>query len=210
MSPRKYCYDNRKPVDKQAPVWSHRIMDCIIKKKITQQELANISGVAKSTITGWIYGNNGNITEPKAKGIKIVAKKLEVTTDYLLGATDCLSKKPDLRAVCDYTGLSEEAVENIRVIHKIGRKVQLFDITYPLGYYDILNALLSDPQFINVMDDITNYVRDRIEKNVAIKSNRKAKQYIPIPADPDAQEAEDIKLFKIQKGFLKIIERLGD
>ena len=56
--------------------------------------------------------------ENKHKGIRndnltILADYFNVTTDYLLGRTDVATPDADLRAVCEYTGLSEETIEMV-------------------------------------------------------------------------------------------------
>lgn len=37
-----------------------------------------------------------------------------VSADYILGLSDVKSSNPDVRSVCEYTGLGEEAISNIR------------------------------------------------------------------------------------------------
>lgn len=48
---------------------------------ITQPQLAEMVGVSKAVISFW----ENDVNEPKASYIKILAKCLNVSTDYLLG-----------------------------------------------------------------------------------------------------------------------------
>lgn len=43
-----------------------------------------------------------------------LAKLYNTSTDYLLGLTDIKTTDTELKAVCEYTGLTEEAIHNIK------------------------------------------------------------------------------------------------
>lgn len=103
-------------VDSAAPIYSRRIADALNKRSMTQAELAaKCPNVSEATLTAWIQGDKtGRRTEPKVNGLVEVAKVLKVSADYLLGLSDAPTTDADLRAVCDYTGLSQEMVEIIK------------------------------------------------------------------------------------------------
>ena len=54
-------------------------------------------------------GKNGNKT-PRGDSIAKLAKYFGVSADYLLGLTEAQTIDTDLRAVADYTGLTENAI----------------------------------------------------------------------------------------------------
>ena len=58
-----------------------RIRELRIEKGLSQPQLAELIGVAKSAISFW----ENDINEPKANYIIKMAKCFNVTTDYLLG-----------------------------------------------------------------------------------------------------------------------------
>lgn len=60
------------------------------EKGLTQEQLAEMIGVAKSTLTGYEKGNR----EPDVIKIKKLIKILEIDADYLLG-TDIYAEKKD-------------------------------------------------------------------------------------------------------------------
>lgn len=76
----------------------------------TQQEVADDLGINRNQIKVWECGTR----EIKAKDLFTLSKYYGVSVDYLLGLTECASSNTDLRAVCDYTGLSEKAVASLR------------------------------------------------------------------------------------------------
>ncbi len=58
-----------------------RIKQARLKAECTQQQLADMIGVAKSTVTGYEKGTR----EPDSLKINAIAKALNVSGDYLLG-----------------------------------------------------------------------------------------------------------------------------
>lgn len=80
--------------------------------KESQGDLAAALGVKREMVNYWENG-----TRPiKAEMIVAIAKKYGVSADYLLGFTAPDVKTPSIetRAICDYTGLNENAVEMLR------------------------------------------------------------------------------------------------
>lgn len=58
-----------------------------IKKRYTQQDLANALNVSRSCISMWETGES----QPDTKTLVMIADILEVTTDYLLGRKESVS-----------------------------------------------------------------------------------------------------------------------
>lgn len=78
--------------------------------KLTQEEMGKILGVSKSSIGFYRDGTN----QPNYSVLIKIAKFFHCSTDYLLGVTDYKGVEPQLQMICDYTGLSEYAVADIR------------------------------------------------------------------------------------------------
>lgn len=78
-------------------------------KGISQAILAKALGVSKSTVGLWETGD----TLPDAKSVHDLAVYFGVSSDLLLGLSRIKSTDVDLRAVCDYTGLSEDSVRTL-------------------------------------------------------------------------------------------------
>lgn len=81
----------------------------------SQQEVADDLGINRNQIKVWECGTR----EIKAKDLFTLSRYYGVSVDYLLGLTECASNDTNLRAVCDYTGLSEKAVEQLRFNREI-------------------------------------------------------------------------------------------
>ena len=82
----------------------------------TQQQLADHLGVRREIVAFW----ESHKRVPTAGQIKKIADHCGVSADFLLGRTKTKTAKASVRAICDYTGLNEEAVE---VLHLISRSV---------------------------------------------------------------------------------------
>lgn len=88
-----------------------RASELIIKSNLTQSELKEALGVSAGTISDL---KNQKSPPPNAETLYKLAKYFNVSADYLLGLSDVLSVDIDMKAVCDYTGLSQEAVELLK------------------------------------------------------------------------------------------------
>ena len=90
-----------------------RIEDLMKKKDVNSVTLSAETGVSKATISDII---NGVSKGYDYRHFVKIASYFNVSTDYLFGLTDNTTTDKDLRFVCDYTGLNEEAVESLREI----------------------------------------------------------------------------------------------
>lgn len=105
-------------------VFAEKVILLREKNNISQQELANEIGITRQSLS--LY-ENGQRTIRSDVLLKI-ADFFNVTTDYLLGKTAAQTIEADTRAVCDYIGLSEKAVENIRLLTtQEGMKYDVFN-----------------------------------------------------------------------------------
>lgn len=90
----------------------------------TQQEVANRVGVSRQNVGKWLSGE----TTPDINTLGKIADAYGVSTDYLLGRTSVKSTDIELKAVCEYIGLSENAVTKIRsVINKDVKSSVLYE-----------------------------------------------------------------------------------
>lgn len=93
-------------------IFAKRLRELIKTKGIKHGDLADkkVLNVSRQAV-GQYY--NGTVLPPADK-IVILARYFDVSADYLLGLTDAkTTKDTDLRAIVDYTGLSEECIKEI-------------------------------------------------------------------------------------------------
>lgn len=94
-----------------------RIGQLRVKKGETQRELAIAIGVEKDTINRWESAKRGI----KAQDIAKLAQHFNVSADYLLGISEIATSEiataeVNFKMIHDYTGLSTEAINNLRFL----------------------------------------------------------------------------------------------
>ena len=99
---------------------------------MTQRELANGIGIHVNIVSYWCRATR----IPNTEQIISIAKFLGVSSDYLLGLTDKKAPDIDMRALCDKTGLTEQAAVNLI-------KIMVEDENSDAAA-DALNALFGD------------------------------------------------------------------
>lgn len=77
----------------------------------TNTEFADFLGMSRQTVG--FYCNGDRI--PDALGIKTIAEKCGVSADWLLGLSTERSRDGEMRQVCKYTGLNQQAIEQLHV-----------------------------------------------------------------------------------------------
>lgn len=112
-----------------------RFRNLIEKKGTTLDALAAEFNTTRQTVSNWQNG----VTVPDAVSICDIARYFGVTTDYLLGLTDVKTIETNVRAVAEYTGLSEDAVKELHFpyyqedafLHNMGHNVYIIDEDSP-------------------------------------------------------------------------------
>lgn len=87
---------------------------------MTIKEFADKLGMSRATVGFYSAGQR----IPDAQGIKIIAEKCGVSADWLLGLSRVQSRDGELKQVCNYTGLSEDAIKNICFAHEVEHEVE--------------------------------------------------------------------------------------
>lgn len=95
-----------KNTEKEEVTFSSRLESAMRHAGIIQSELATVVHTTQQNISKIIKNNSCTLDN-----LKFFAKVLNVSSDYLLGLTDVETVDTNTRAICEYTGLSAEAVE---------------------------------------------------------------------------------------------------
>lgn len=109
----------------------------------SQQDLADSIGVKRETVKFWESGDR----QIKGADIVKIAKHFDVSADYLLGLCNVKTANPDLQTICKYTGLQEDAVEQLHRIPKIGEVLSGIIVndgfTFAISFEEIGKAVLT-------------------------------------------------------------------
>lgn len=86
-----------------------RINEALAFRNVKQKELAKELGVKDNVVSYWCSGTR----TPNVQQIMQISKILNVSADYLTGISEAKTNNIELKAICDYTGLTEEAVNKL-------------------------------------------------------------------------------------------------
>lgn len=151
-----------------------RINEALAFSNKKQKELAAHLGVPDNTISYFCSGKR----VPNAEQIIEISKFLGVSADFLLGLTKNTTTDSDLKAVCDYTGLTDEAVKKIVYARSEG----IFD-----EELDILSWLISE-EYVLELCTLLSGIRINSEGYV-----RQLKEYEELKKLCTNQDSENIK-----------------
>ena len=84
-----------------------RLRELRKEKGVSQDTVSKELKISKSTLGLWETGD----TLPDAKAVYDLAIYYGVSTDFLLGKTNVSSSDTKIRDVCEYTGLSSNAIQ---------------------------------------------------------------------------------------------------
>lgn len=79
---------------------------------LNQSEFGELFGLTQNTITN--IENDKRF--PTYEILIEIAKRFNISVDYLLGLSEAKTNDIELKAICDYTGLSEDVIENLHDI----------------------------------------------------------------------------------------------
>lgn len=132
--------------------FGNRLREIIEKrKKETGQNLRAVAkdlDVSLGVLSDW---QNGNKT-PRGDSIAKLAKYFGVSADYLLGLTEAQTVDTDLRAVADYTGLTENAILALK-------DSEMFEC-YDRSQKKILSDMLSDESCLHqIVNSVYLYLK---------------------------------------------------
>ena len=121
------------------------------KRGLSQKELADMFGISRQTINFYETGERS----PTIENLVKIAKKLEVSTDYLLRLTNIASGDVDYMAIQKRLGLSKGAIDLLSVYAKAQEKKPS---AHDSVRQKVLNALLDSDYFIEILEKLTHSV----------------------------------------------------
>ncbi len=174
-------------------------------KKLSQNEFAVLIGTTQDNISR-IENNKKSID---IHTLRIIAEKLKVSTDFLLGLSEAPTDNKDLQFVCDYTNLKPDTI-NFFAFQRSRDNVGFYENT--IAFIENLVAKIwGNPIFtINInalIDDIT--ILARLYDAQILKRNEE--EPIIIGVD-DVNEKKEIleSVFSLQQANSEEIENIED
>lgn len=147
--------------------FAQRLTELREKAGKKRQEVADDLGISRASLEYYEKGKR----KPDTDILFRIAKYFNTSADYLIGLSDVLTTDKDLKFVCEYTGLSDEAVENMQ-----SHKNNAF-------YTTLLNFLINNKALLSALN---NYLFSSVYSEYAksdymylpLKSNSNKPVYI--------------------------------
>ena len=128
-----------------------------------QMELAEKIGISQGVISAI---KNKKVKAPGADTIFRIANHFNVSADYLLGLSEASTQDVKLKAVCEYTGLSQKAIEILSAKDHLYIKPTLSKVLESEEFwfviYSFTNAIINK-DFLNPNAD---YVIDSLQTKI--------------------------------------------
>lgn len=86
-----------------------RINKALAFRNVKQKELAKELGVKDNVVSYWCSGTR----TPNVQQIIQISKILNVSADYLTGISEAKTNDIEVKAICDYTGLTEDIINTL-------------------------------------------------------------------------------------------------
>ena len=157
----------RKKIEKDYnSVFATNLRSVMREKKITQQEIADVIGISRQAVSQYQDGS----TLPNIETLCKIANFLNVSSDFLLGLTDVKSQDMNVRTICEYTGLSEKALEVLvhKTTYNVNSVVDVLLLNEHIGNINRNGILSKIAQYINfdVEGFCDKYVPAHIEGSI--------------------------------------------
>lgn len=110
------------------PCFRERLNQLFINSGKTIVDFAKTLGTSRQSLGYYLNGER----IPDAHMVKQICERCHISADWLLGLSDVKSPEADLKAVCDYVGLSEKSIIVFKQMNrnneKVQRIIQLIDV----------------------------------------------------------------------------------
>ncbi len=147
-----------------------RMRDRIHELGKTYNEIADImkragmESVSAEAVRQWC----GGYARPDIGKMKDIAAVLECSTDYLFGLTDIRTANADIKAICEYTGLSEKAVITLGCLNSWEYDSQINTINILIEQEE-LSVMETTPEMICgwrelTKEEILQYTAEELQK----------------------------------------------
>ena len=128
----------------------------LVDKYGGNSRFADIIGINRNTVAKY---KNAKNTAADTGIVVLICKACNISADWLLGLSEVDKRDPDLRAACEYTRLSDKAVE---VLHKRefdpAVRVRKYDESYVADAIRTVDIILSTVEGQRVLCDILEFL----------------------------------------------------
>lgn len=157
--------------NEQIVEFAFRLCTCLDNQDMNESELARITGIGKASINGYIKAEQ----IPSINKIILLAKHLNVSTDYLLGLINTPSIEENYKVINKSTGLSKEAINilkdhlrNHKEAVKNNKQQSIFS-----GIINTINFLIENEPKYHFFTNLSSYLWFDTVHSEEIKNKKK-------------------------------------
>lgn len=137
-----------------------RLRALMDREQMKQGELADLLDVTRQSANQYCLG----LSFPDPEKLCKISRHFNVTTDYLLGLSVISSTDPNMKMACDYTGLSEAAIQQLRQLNDDVFSTEELPYVTPIS---VLSEIISQgDNFVFLMDYIMQGYVARIKETI--------------------------------------------
>lgn len=109
------------PYNTDGDVFATRLREVMEERGVNQTQLSALllekygHAMQRQTISLYMNGQS----KPDTERLTLLCKALDVSSDYLLGLSEHETLNADIRAMCEYTGLSAKTLEDIHLMYSL-------------------------------------------------------------------------------------------
>jgi len=194
-----------------------RINEALALRNKKQKELAAILNVTDNTISYFCSGTR----TPNTQQIVEISKYLDVSTDYLLGLTEYPTSDKDKAFICEYTGLSADAVEILNRHQRYTNALSHLNMFIENSFYifNYLDEYIKSVCYCGFLEQ-THPKIDFSARSLGIIINSKTGEIKNRTISKDEEEARNayfehvdkeqpLHLYHLQKMFIEFVEKYG-
>lgn len=195
--------------------FADKLKELRTNKKLSQTELAEKLGVSRGSIS---FYENGERTADIDFVYK-AAQFFNVSADYLLGLSPNPTTDPEIKAICNYTGLSDEAVKKLNTMHELSEEGVNEEGPYAIIGEQFKLSLISDviaqlrflnSEILTTNDNMFDVCFSHMQEYIGHleKSEKCAREALDV-IDTNANISNDIFFYRIGLSDLKIPHSKG-
>lgn len=168
-------------------IFATKLRELMEYNKTTQKELSEVIGTTRQAISQYADGS----VQPNVEKLYKISSFFGVSADYLLGLTTSKSKDMEKQAICDYIGLSDLAVEKLRIF----KEKNMFR-----WWLYIVNAMIEYSDFEYIIACMTDYATSKDDYTITPTTNTASIRL----------KEKDIILFSIQSSITQMLSHFSD
>jgi transcriptional regulator with XRE-family HTH domain len=218
-------------MQQKCTLFPERLAELRETAQLTRQQLADKLGISRASLEYYEKGKR----KPDIEVLYKISECFNVTADYLIGRTDKRGANTKINSICEYTGLSESAINELNTIKQLSEKgytdddnvankcikndvenndnnnIDLFINAVKIkntNYLSYLSHLIEDYTFDELIAQFDEYISNMNELD---KLENIQLSYTSLQNDilfTDCKEKADFSLFKLSKYTQKVANSL--